>query len=154
MKFFCASFLLLSVLLLPGCSDGPDAPEAEIERFIDNGVEAAENRSVDGLSGLVHANYLDQQGRNRDQLGLLLRAYFFRHKSIHLFSRIDNIEILDENRANVVLHVAMAGTVISDVNALAALSARIYRFELQLIKQGDWLLRHASWAPATLGAFD
>ena len=154
MKFCSAIFLLLSVLLLAGCSDGPDSPEAEIERFIDNGLDAAESRSVDGLTGLVHANYRDQQGRNRDQLGLLLRAYFFRHKSIHLFSRIDDIEILDENRANVVLHVAMAGTVISDVNALAALSARIYRFELQLIKQGDWLLRHASWAPATLGAFD
>lgn len=154
MRFLCASFLLLPLLLLSGCSEGPDSPEAEIERFIDIGVEAAEDRSVDGLSDLVHANYLDQQGRNRKQLGLLLRAYFFRHENIHLFSRIDDIEILDENRANVVLHVAMAGTVISDVNALAALSARVYRLELQLVKQDDWLLRHASWAPAKLGAFD
>jgi len=49
------------------------------------------------------------------------------------------------------LHVAMAGTVISDVNALSSLSARVYRFELQLVKQEEWLLRYASWAPASIG---
>ena len=147
-------FLLTVLLYVAACSDAPDSPEAQIERFIETGVAAAERRSVDDLAELVHADYLDQQGRNRKQLGLLLRAWFFRHKNIHLFTRIDNIEILADNRANVNLHVAMAGTVISDVDALASLSARIYRFELQLVKQQDWLLRHASWAPAAIGAFD
>jgi hypothetical protein len=84
----------------------------------------------------------------------LLRAYFFRHKSLHLFVRTDSIEMLSANQASVSLHVAMAGTVISDVSALTSLSARIYRFELQLVKQGDWLLRHASWEPASIGVFE
>lgn len=146
--------LLLVVGLTSACRDNPDSPEDQIRHFIEAGVQAAENRSVDDLSDLVHDNYIDQQGRNRKQIGLLLRGYFLRHKSIHLFTRIDSIEILAENQASVSLHVAMAGTVISDVNALSSLRARIYRFELQLIRQGDWLLRHASWAPADIGAFE
>jgi hypothetical protein len=146
--------LLVAALALQGCRDGGESPEDQIRRFIDAGVQAAENRSADDLSELVHLNYIDQQGRNRKQLGLLSRAYFMRHRNIHLFTRIESIELLAENQASVSLLVAMAGTVISDVDALASLSARIYRFELQLVKQDDWRLRQASWEPANLGAFE
>jgi hypothetical protein len=151
-----AGFILLlaAALSAQGCRDGGESPEEQIRRFIDAGVQAAEDRSADALTELVHDNYIDQQGRNRKQLGLLSRAYFMRHQNIHLFTRIDSIEFLAENQASVSLLVAMAGTVISDVDALASLSARVYRFELQLIKEDDWRLRHASWGPANLSAFD
>jgi len=148
--------LILFCLILPliqACSDDK-TPEDQIRRFVDNGVQAAEARSVDDLSELLHANFVDQQGHDSEQLARLLRVYFFRHKNIHLFSRIDNIERLSANQASVSLYVAMASTVISDVSALSSLSARIYRFELQLVKQDDWLLRHASWEPANIGAFE
>ena len=151
MKSVIRPGLLIAVaLLVLACSDNAISPEDEIRRFIEAGVEAGENRSVDDLSELIHPDYSDQSGYNRKQLGKLLRVYFFRHKTIHLFTRIDEIELLTDNEANVRLHVAMAGTVISDVNALSSLSARIYRFELQLFKQQEWLLRHASWAPASI----
>lgn len=146
--------LLLPILLLQACSGGNDSPEAQIQRFIDNAVQAAEARSVDELDELLRRDFVDQQGNNRQQLGRLLRAYFFRHKNIHLFTRIDEIEILNDNEASVSLHVAMAGTAISDVDALASLRARVYRFELQMVRDDDWLLRHASWEAANLGAFE
>jgi hypothetical protein len=145
--------LALILVLAQACSDDGSA-EDQIRHLIGNAVQAAEDRSVDGLSELMHADFIDQQGNNRKQLSKLLRVYFFRHKNIHLFTRVDSIEMLSDNQASVSLHVAMAGTVISDVDALSSLSARIYRFELQLVKQDDWLLRHASWEPASIGAFD
>jgi hypothetical protein len=49
----------------------------------------------------------------------------------------------------VLLYVAMAGSVISDVDAMVALRAQIYRFELQLTREDGWLLQHASWRPAS-----
>jgi len=143
----------LILLLIQACSDD-SSPEDQIRRFVDNAVQAAEDRSVDDLSELLHANFADQRGHDSKQLAGLLRVYFFRHKNIHLFSRIDSIEMLSANQASVSLYVAMASTVISDVSALSSLSARIYRFELQLVKQDDWLLRHASWEPANIGAFE
>ncbi|MCP4471611.1 MAG: hypothetical protein GY815_13175 [Gammaproteobacteria bacterium] len=151
MKWIIRAGLLVSaILLMQACSESATSPEDEIRLYIEAGVQAGENRSADDLSELIHPDYGDQSGYNRKQLGKLLRAYFFRHKNIHLLTRIDEIELLTDNEANVRLHVAMAGTVISDVTALSALSARIYRFELQLFKQEEWLLRHASWAPASI----
>ena len=148
------AFLLASLLLLQACSGTEDSPEAQVRAFVDAGVEAGEARSTSDIRELLHRDYADQRGNNAEQLTKLLRAYFFRHKNIHLFSRIDTIEILDDNRASVVLHVAMAGTVISDVEALAGLRAEVYRFELQLEREETWQLRHASWAPASLAVFE
>jgi hypothetical protein len=152
-SFYRTVLLTLILLLVQACSDD-DSAEDQIRHLIDNAVQAAENRSVDSLSDLMHNDFIDEKGNNRQQLAKLLRVYFFRHKNIHLFTRIDSIEMLSDNQTSVSLHVAMAGTVISDVSALSSLSARIYRFELQLIKQDDWLLRHASWEPASLSAFE
>ena len=144
--------LALLVLVLQACSDSEESPEAQIRQFIEQAVEVGEARSVDGLTELLDKDYIDLHGNNRKRTGGLLRVYFIQHKNIHLFTRIDEIEILSDNQASVSMHVAMAGTVISDIEALAGLRAQIYRFELQLVKQDEWQLRHASWAPASIGA--
>ena len=144
---FC---LVWAIVLMQACSETAESPEDEIRAFIESGVEAAENRSLDGLNDLVHGNYLDQKGYNRQRLSGLLRVYFFRHKNIYLFTKIEEIDLLAGNQATVRLYVAMAGSVISDVDAIAALRAQIYQFELQLTKQDDWLLHHASWRPASI----
>ena len=141
--------LLWVAVLLGACSEA-ESPEAEIREFIAGAVEAAETRKSSDLASMIHAGYQDEKGYNKKQLGSLLRAYFFRHKNIHLFSKIDDIELLADNRAQVRMHVAMAGSVIADVDALSALRARIYAFELTLEKQDEWLLRHASWKPASV----
>jgi hypothetical protein len=144
---FC---LVWVVILMQACSGGRESPEAEIQSFIKSAVEAAENRNINDINDLVHANYLDQKGYNRQRLGGLLRAYFFRHKDIYLFTKIEEIDLHAENEAMVRLYVAMAGSVISDVDAISSLQAQIYQFELQLIKEDDWLLHHASWRPASI----
>jgi len=136
--------------MLLACSDEPGSAQDEIRTFVEAGVAAAENRSVDDLNDMLHPDYRDAKAYNRKQLADLLRAYFFTHKNIHLFTRIESIELLAENQATVKLHVAMAGSVISDLDALAALRARIYRFELRLVKEDDWLLQHANWTPASI----
>ncbi len=143
---------LLAVLMLAlhACDAEQRSPEAQIREFVERGVEAGEARSVDTVEALLHPDYLDQQGYNRAQLIALLRAYFFRHKNIHLFTRIDEIRLLGDAEAEVRLFVAMAGSVISDVTALPALRARLYRFELRLLRDDAWRLQHARWEPASL----
>lgn len=143
-------FLLSLGVLLQACSGGSDSPEEAVRSFVATAADAAERRSVDDLADLVHDDYLDQNGYNKKQIAGLLRAYFFRHKDIHLFTRIDEIEWLGDEQAVVTLHVAMAGSVISDIDALASLRARIYRFEFNLVRQGEWQVQHANWKPASL----
>ena len=139
---------------MQACSENAESPEDEIRTFIKASVAAAENRSLDGLTDLVHHSYLDQKGYNKQRLGGLLRAYIFRHRKIYLFTKIKEIDLLAENEAAVRLYVAMAGSVISDIDAIAALRAQLYEFELQLIKEDDWLLHHASWRPAGIIDFE
>lgn len=150
MKKLALIFVFICASLLMACSDEVLTPEQEIRQFIDKAAETAENRSADDMDELMHRDYLDQKGYNKKQLGKLLRLYFFRNKNIFLLTRISDIEFLSDNQARVDLHVAMAGSAISDVNALAGLRARMFRFELQLIKEDKWQLQNARWSPANI----
>lgn len=150
MRAVARVLLLLSLALLAlSCSQNDDSPEAQIRRFIAAGIEAAENRDSETLQDMLHIGYRDGRGYDRKQLAGLLRVYFLRHKNIHLFSKIDQIDLISDSHATVNMHVAMAGSVIANVDALASLRAQIYRFELELVKQPDWQLQHARWAPAS-----
>ena len=147
---FRLMILLCAAILASACSDDALSPEAEVRAWIDAAAETAERREAGALADMVHSGYLDQQGNNKQQVAGVLRAYFFRNKNIHLFTRIDEIELLGDARAQVRLHVAMAGRAISGVDTLASLRAQIYRFELSLVRQDDWLLQHARWERASL----
>lgn len=136
---------------LHACSGSAISKEDEIKQYLETGVKAAENRSSSDLAELIDDSYLDRKGLNKKELTKLARLYFFRHKNIYLFTKLDGIEFLTENEALVTLHVAMAGSVISDASALSSLRAKIYKFELELVKQDEWLLRQAKWQPASMG---
>lgn len=137
--------LIIMSWMLVACTDSSLSPEEEIKTFIEQGQLAIENRQHGDLSDMVSDSYKDQQGLNRKQLLGMLRGYFFRHKNIHLLSKIDSIQLQSSNRAFVILYVAMAGKAINDIDTLSSLRAKVIRIELQLEKEDDWKLRQASW---------
>ena len=139
------------LLLLSACSSEQTTPEQAIRDLIARGVEAGESRDTGALIDLTDKNYLDQNGYNRSQLEKLLRLQFLRNKNIFLFSKINSIEFEAEDRALVSLHLAMAGSAISDAGALAGLRARVYRFELLLVKDEEWRVIKANWHAAVAG---
>jgi intein/homing endonuclease len=142
--------LFLPVLfLVQACNDSKLTPEDEIRAYIERGVVASENRDSGDLADMVHPQYSDEKGFNKDGLKKIISLYFFRHKNIHLFTRVDEIKFYSDQEALVTLHVAMAGQAISSPSMLSSLRARIYRFELDLEKQDEWLLRSAKWQPAS-----
>lgn len=142
--------IIATLCWLQACSEDGDSVEAQIRDFIDVGVAAAEDRDVGDMQELLHENYRDHKGYNRKQLTSLLRAYFFRHKNIHLFTKIESIDVVAEDQAYVSLYVAMAGTAITGLDALPGLKAQIYRFDLQLIRKEGWQLQHAEYGPASI----
>ena len=142
--------LLSLVILMAGCSDKPLTEEEQVRQFIEAGVGAAEDRNHSDLADMIDDSYQDQKAFSKSQLVKLIKLYFFRHKNIYLFTKINEIDFPAEDEASVDIHVAMAGSVISDASALLNLRAKIYRFELELIKRDDWQLRQASWYPASM----
>ena len=143
-------FLLVTVFV-SGCSDQAVSPEDEVRNYIKRGVEAAESRSAGDLAEMIYDSYLDHKGLGKQQTVKLLRLYFFKHKNIFLFTKIREITFPTANEATVSLHVAMAGSVIADASMLSSLRARVYKFELKLIKQDEWLLKYTKWQPANMG---
>jgi len=141
---------LFILFLLTSCSDKKTSPEDEIKRYIESGKLATESRSHSDLADLMSEQYRDQKGWNKKQLKNMARAYFLTHQNIYLLTKIDSINFQNENNAFVIVHVAMAGTAMSDLNAISRLRARVYKFELQLIKEDAWLLQQARWKPADI----
>ncbi len=151
LKTILVSSFIPLLLLLQGCSNDTLSAEDEVRKYIKDGIQAAENRSSGDLSDMIYDYYADRSGYDKKKLVNLLRAYFFRHKNIHLFTKIRDIRFLTPQEARVTLHVAMAGQVIADLSALASLRATLYKFELDLLKSdGAWQLRGANWEPAQL----
>ncbi len=148
-----ASRFYLSILLftlLTACASDEGTPEDQIHDYIHQGIAAAEARDHSALADLIHADYSGERIINKQQLVATARAWFFRHKHIHLLSKIERIELTGDKRAYVVVYFAMAGQAISSASALTSLRAKVFRFELEIEKQDEWLLRRARWKQATL----
>lgn len=136
---------LFLCLLLISCSAEDDSPEAQLRQFIDNAVAHAEKREHAELSAMIAADYRDQKGLNKQKILSTLGAYSIRHRNIYMLSKIESIELQSDNRAFLVVYVAMTGNRVNNISSLTGLSARIYRFELQLIKNEHWQLQQAAW---------
>jgi len=151
--FIYTFFIVIFSCCIVACSEKAIAPETEVKQFIETAKLAAENRSHSQFSELIHDAYQDHNGMDKKRLIKTLRAYFFTHKDIYLYTKIDSINFQGDNSAFVVLNIAMAGKVIANIDSLNSLRAKIYRFELLLTKENKWLLKQTKWQPTTLKAF-
>ncbi len=145
--------MLLAWLALAGCAKEPDAPEQQVRAYVAAGEMAVQERQLDQAKALISPDYRDEAGRGRRELVQLLAVHLLRNKSIHLFTRIEQLHILEpqQRKAEIILFAAMAGSPITGIEQLTALRADLYRFELLLGKDTDeqWLLLSVRWRHAT-----
>jgi len=149
--YLTAVFMLFTLSWLMACSDEPESAEQQIRQFIATGEEYAEQRKISALKELISENYRDE--RNLDQKGILrlAQAYFMGHQNINLFTHIKDIHITRPDQAHVTLFAAMTGTAVDSMDAFISLRARLYVFELALIKKNDeWKLLQAKWRRAQI----
>ena len=145
---------LTIALALAACAR-ESSPEAEIRSFVAQAQAAAEERNVRGLRALIADDYADAQGHDRKAVENLIRLHVLRNQSIHLFTRVGDITFPEQDRALVSVAAAMAGRPVPDADALVGLNADLYRFDLELVRQGgnQWRVRQAAWKPARLEDF-
>ena len=140
-------YLLICTICLvtAGCGDGASeaSPEDAVRAWVARGEAAAEDKDRGALLEMISGDYVDGRGNDREQIGDLLRIYFFRQNSIALLTSIDDITINGETAALVNLTVGMAGT----NNSALGLSAEAYNFEFELERfDDDWQLIGARWS--------
>jgi hypothetical protein len=142
-------FLLCLLVLLVACGGPADSPEERIRSFIAAGEEAAESRSLEYFSESLAEQYSDDHGLTRKEMLRKLAGYFFRNQSIHVVSRVADINLLTDEHAEVVIYVGMAGSPDVGFDQLKQLRADLYRVELELVLADQIQVSRASWRRST-----
>src|SRR5687768_3119225 len=138
--------LLLAVLLtLTACGDA-DSPEQQVRAVIDKMEVAAEARDVSELVEHLSAEYRGPNGMTPGEAERYVRGYFIANQSIHLLTRVEEVEfpLPDEARARV-----LVGMVGRDADAAGKwdLAADLYEFKVTLRQEdGEWKVSFAQWA--------
>ncbi|MCU7884329.1 MAG: hypothetical protein KZQ82_09025 [Candidatus Thiodiazotropha sp. (ex Lucinoma annulata)] len=147
-RFYRVLFLM-SILLI-GCSSEPLDPEQQLRTLITDGEAAIESRDLSAVLEMVDSRYLDKQQRDYHQLRALLAGYFLRHRSIHIISRIERIEIETGGVAQVTLYVGLAGSPQENAMPLSQWRGDLIRLQLHVVLSDDeaWLVSGADWRPA------
>jgi len=160
MNRFCFQRWPVLVFLLPvafftgACSSGWDSPEAQVRALLARGEAAAEKKESGVLRQMISEKYSDSQGQDKKAVEAVLRYYFLRNQSIHLFTRIRQISFPQPDLAQADVMVAMTGQPISDAEELERLRADLHRFEITLAREsGEWKVMRAEWRRAEFADF-
>lgn len=147
------SCCLLAWVMLEGCSrQAQESPEDQIKAFLDVAEAAVESRSLDESARLISAEYRDETGGDRQALKRLLMGYFLRHQSIHILKQIQEISLLSDTTARVVIYAGVAGNRPDMGDSLAQWRGELIRLETELtLDDEDWRLLSASWRRASAG---
>jgi hypothetical protein len=140
--------MFIALVALAACSKS-QTPEAQVRATIAQAETAAEKREVGALRGLVSEKYADSQGQDKRAIEAVLRFYFLRNESIHLFTHVRSVGFPEKDRALAVVLVAMAAQPVKRAEELERLRANLYRFEFRFAREGDqWRVVSAEWRPA------
>ncbi len=145
---------LSSVMFITGACSSGGSPEAQVRALLKQGEVAAEKKESAALRHMVSEKYADSQGQDKKAIDAILRYYFLRNQSIHLFTRVRQISFPQPDLAQADVMVAMAGQPISGADELERLRADLHRFEITLAREnGEWKVTRAEWRRAEFADF-
>jgi hypothetical protein len=127
--------IVFACAALAACGSA-DSPEQQVRAVIDQMELAAEKRDVGDLTEHLSEDYRDSNGRGPEEVARYLRGYFIANQSIHLLTRIEQLEFPTEGEARVRVVVGMLGRADADRWDLAA-ELRAFKVALRR-EQDDW----------------
>jgi hypothetical protein len=136
------------IVLLAGCRSRV-TPEQQVRALIARAADAAEDKDVGTLAGLVSERFAGPEGADRASVLQMVRLELLRYPEIHVLVRVPAVELPQVGRARVTMLAALASLPLKSPADLARASADLYRFELELAEEskGQWRVTSATWAP-------
>ena len=135
----------MAAVLLSGCGR-EEGPEQQLRAVVAEAEAAGEARSPRAVLKLLAPDFRAGDGADTATLERYLRGWFLAHPSVHLLTRVERLELLADDLAEMDVTVAMLG---SEADASFDLAADVYLVELTLAREGDeWLVTRADWKPA------
>ena len=149
-SFRFAILLLCTLVTTLSCSSKSDSPEDMVREILKRAEIAAEEKDVGVFRDIVSASYTDKTKHDKKAIIGILRYYFLRNRSIHLFTRITTVEFPHPEKAEVTMFLAMAGRPIAHADELLLIRADLYRFDIAFADEGDndWKVIGAVWRRA------
>lgn len=141
--------LLFAALLVVGCGGEPEPLEARVRALVAEAEASAEARDVDALMDLVVDDYRGPRGEPKSAVAPLARFALGRHQTVHLLTRISDVEVRDSTQARATVFVAMGGRPIQGPEELEALRGSLWRFEVLVRRDdGEVQVTQAQWRRA------
>lgn len=128
-------WIIFALAALSACGGG-DSPEQQVRAVIDQMELAAENRDVGDLTEHLSEDYRDSNGMGPEEVARYLRGYFIANQSVHLLTRIEQLEFPAEGEARARVTVGMLGREAADQWDLAA-DLRTFKIALRREPE-DW----------------
>ncbi len=126
------------------CSSGSDE-EAELRLLIDSAETAAEERQTGYFRSLLSESYADNRGNDYERMIDILRGYFLMHPSLEIVTRIDTIELLGADAAEISLLAGVVGQRAGG-SLLGGVDGRLYDLDIELVRDGsNWQVIGATW---------
>jgi hypothetical protein len=109
---------------------------------------AAEARDTGELMEHISPEYRDAYGQGRDELSRYVRGYFVANQSIHLLSRLEQLDFTTDDEARAIVQVGMAARA-AEASGDWNLAADVYEFDVVLRRDREgWKVSHAEWSRA------
>ena len=132
----------VAATVLLACGGPVSGPEESLRQWVEQGQQAADEEDRSTIVDMISPAYVDGRGNSREDIEKILLAYFFRINDVALITKIEELHVIGETAAELVLSVGMAAT----HDGTLGFSADAYRFEMELERDGnDWLLLGARW---------
>lgn len=116
-----------------------------MRKIIDQMEAAAEDRDIGDLMEFVSPDFRDAEGQGGEELARDIRGYFVANQSIHLLTRINQIEFPMADEARLQVTVGMAGRE-ADASAVWSLATDLQEFDVTMRKEDEtWKVTYAKW---------
>ncbi|MCB1604559.1 MAG: hypothetical protein KDI59_07935 [Xanthomonadales bacterium] len=138
-------------LILIGCSSEPELTKDQLlKQSIEQLEQRFEARKLGEIVEYVSKDYQDDSGRKYDDVKRVIQLQLMRHKTVHIFSVIKDIQWADDSNATVQITAAMAGKPITDLSLLPTLRADMLNFTVDFVLEDEvYKIQSASWTWAT-----
>ena len=145
----------ISIISLYSCSSEPELTKDQLlKQSIEQLEQRFEARKLGEIVEYVSQNYQDDYGRKYDDVKRVIQLQLMRHKTVHIFSVIKEIQWIDDANSTVQITAAMAGKPITDLSLLPTLRADMLNFTVQFVLEDEvYKVKSASWTWATPGDF-
>ena len=137
--------VIAACLVLPGACSSDKSAEALFLDTLAAMEQAIEDRDINEFMEYVSESYQDAQGRSRKDIRRIAQLHVLRNRNLHIYRHVTQMAVVDEQYANTVIFVALAGQPIESVESLASMRAELMRFEVSFEFGEKWQVVSAQW---------